>query len=91
VRQNFWPLRSFTDLADVNTQARQWLREVANHRSHRETGQKPDARFQPESLRSLTPLIPGYRDSTRAMVHKDLRLSFEDTDLSGLPAQSQGP
>ncbi len=29
VRQNFWPLRSFTDLADVNAQARQWLKEVA--------------------------------------------------------------
>ena len=25
VRQNFWPLRSFTDLADVNLQARRWL------------------------------------------------------------------
>ena len=30
VRQNFWPLRSFTDLADVNAQARLWLQEVAN-------------------------------------------------------------
>jgi len=39
VRQNFWPLRSFTDLADVNAQARQWLHEVANQRRHRETGQ----------------------------------------------------
>ena len=25
VRQNFWPLRSFADLSDVNSQARQWL------------------------------------------------------------------
>src|SRR6266852_4932663 len=25
VRQNFWPLRSFADLDDVNRQARQWL------------------------------------------------------------------
>ena len=25
VRQNFWPLREFTDLHDVNRQARQWL------------------------------------------------------------------
>src|ERR1700758_1404135 len=30
VRQNFWPLRSFSDLHDVNRQARQWLEEVAN-------------------------------------------------------------
>jgi transposase len=77
VRQNFWPLRSFTDLADVNRQARQWLDEVANQRSHRETGQKPDVRFQPESLRALPPLIPDYRDSTEALVHKDFRLSFD--------------
>ena len=45
VRQNFWPLRSFTNLADVNAQARQWLKEVANRRQHRETGQPPDERF----------------------------------------------
>ena len=31
-RQNFWPLREFTDLNDVNRQARQWLSEVANQR-----------------------------------------------------------
>lgn len=77
VRQNFWPLRSFTDLADVNSQARQWLKEVANQRQHRETGQKPDERFQPESLRPLPALMPDYRDTVDALVHKDLRLSFD--------------
>ena len=41
VRQNFWPLRSFADLSDVNSQARRWLQEIANHRKHRETGQGP--------------------------------------------------
>jgi transposase len=29
-RTNFWPLRTFMDLADVNSQARQWLEEVAS-------------------------------------------------------------
>jgi transposase len=77
VRQNFWPLRSFTDLVDVNAQARRWLNEVANQRRHRETGEKPDQRFQPESLRSLPALIPDYRDSAEALVHKDLRLAFD--------------
>ena len=28
VRQNFWPLRQFSDFSDVNRQARQWLHEV---------------------------------------------------------------
>ena len=77
VRQNFWPLRSFTDLTDVNTQARQWLKEIANLRRHRETGQSPDKRFQPESLRPLPTMLPDYRDVAEALVHKDLRLSFD--------------
>ena len=77
VRQNFWPLRSFTDLSDVNSQARRWLEEVANQRKHRETGQPPDARFQPEFLRPVPLLAPDYRDTAEALVHKDLRLSFD--------------
>jgi len=76
VRQNFWPLRSFTDLADVNAQARQWLKEVANQRQHRETGEKPDERFQPESLRPLPALSPDYRDTVEALLTPpQLRLS----------------
>ena len=77
VRQNFWPLRSFADLADVNLQAHRWLQEVANQRRHRETGQKPDERFQPEALRPLPALTPDYSDTAEALVHKDLRLSFD--------------
>lgn len=77
VRQNFWPLRTFTDLSDVNLQARQWLQQVANQRQHRETGQSPEQRFQPEFLRPLPALVPDYRDTTDALVHKDLRLWFD--------------
>ena len=77
VRQNFWPLRSFTSLADVNAQARQWLKEVANRRKHRETSQSPDERFQPESLKPLPAMVPDYRDAAEALVHKDIRLSFD--------------
>lgn len=77
VRQNFWPLRSFTDLSDVNAQARRWLAEVANQRQHRETGQAPNARFRPECLKPVPSLLPDYRDSTESLAHKDLRLSFD--------------
>jgi hypothetical protein len=77
VRQNFWPLRTFSELADVNAQARKWLEEVANKRRHRETGQTPEERFQPETLRPLPALLPDYRDTTEAFVHKDLGLSFD--------------
>jgi transposase len=76
-RQSFWPLREFTDLHDVNRQARQWLAEVANQRQHRETRQRPIDRFQPAALKPL-PVIPyDYRDSVELLVHKDLRLQFD--------------
>lgn len=47
VRQSFWPLREFTDLHDVNRQARQWLTEVANQRVHRETREVPSSVSSP--------------------------------------------
>jgi transposase len=77
LRQNFWPLREFTDLHDVNRQVRQWLAEVANQRVHRETRERPLERFQPQALQPA-PIIPyDYRDSTQALVHKDLRIPFD--------------
>src|SRR5450432_1497073 len=77
LRQNFWPLREFADLHDVNRQLRQWLSEVANRREHSETRQRPLERFKPDTLRPL-PIIPyDYRDSSEALVHKDLRLQFD--------------
>jgi Mu transposase, C-terminal domain len=76
-RQSFWPLREFTDLHDVNRQARQWLAEVANQRLHRETRERPSDRFQANALRPL-PVIPyDYRDKVEALVYKDLRLHFD--------------
>ena len=76
-RQSFWPLREFTDLHDVNRQARQWLAEIANQRLHRETRERPIDRFQAKALRPL-PVIPyDYRDKVEALVYKDLRLHFD--------------
>lgn len=77
VRQNFWPLREFTDLHDVNRQARQWLSEIANQRQHRETRQRPIDRFQVAALKPL-PVIPyDHRDTAELLVHKDLRVQFD--------------
>jgi len=70
-------LRTFTDLADVNRQVRQWLEEVANRRQHRETGQSPEERFRVEALRSLPVFNSDYRDTAEVVVHKDLRLQFD--------------
>jgi len=77
VRQTFWPLRSFTDLDDVNRQARQWLTEIANQRQHRETRQRPVDRFQSQALRPLPALLPDYRDTADVLVHKDIRIYFD--------------
>lgn len=77
LRSNFWPLRSFTDLADVNRQTQQWLKEIANVRMHRETRQRPCDRFRPDGLRSLPALAPDYRDTVEVLVHKDLRWHFD--------------
>jgi transposase len=77
LRQNFWPLRTFTDLADVNLQVRHWLEQVANQRRHRETGQTPEERFQADALQSLPAITPDYRDTAEGRVHKDLRLWFD--------------
>jgi transposase len=77
LRSNFWPLRSFTDLADVNRQVRQWLNEIANSRVHRETRQRPLDRLRPDCLRPLPALAPDYRDTAEVFVHKDLRWHFD--------------
>jgi transposase len=77
LRQNFWPLRTFADLSDVNRQVRQWLEEVANKRVHSLTRERPDDRFRPETLRPLPVLDPDYRDTVAARVHKDIRLCFD--------------
>lgn len=85
VRQNFWPLRQFTDLSDVNRQVRAWLNDVANQRLHRETRQRPCDRFRPDCLRPLPALTPDYRDSVEALVQKDLRLQFDDNRYCAPP------
>jgi transposase len=54
VRQNFWPLRGFTDLDDLNRQARHWLEEVANQRLHRPTRQRLRGRLHRQPLTPAT-------------------------------------
>jgi hypothetical protein len=77
IRHNFWPLRKFTDLGDVNRQASEWRDEIANKRCHRETRQRPVDRFSPEALRPLPPGDFDVLDTQSPKVHKDLRLNFD--------------
>lgn len=86
LRQNFWPLRSFSSLADVNRQVRQWLEDTANKRLHAETRETPQSRFRADTLRSLPPIDADYRDIATPMVHKDLRLWFDGNRYCAPPS-----
>lgn len=70
VRGNFWVGLTFTDLTDLNRQARSWLDTVANLRMHGTTGIPPFTRLGDEALRSLADMpdydtsVVGYRYSS---------------------------
>jgi hypothetical protein len=77
LRQNFWPLRHFTCLEDVQAQVKQWLNEVANIRVHQTTGQRPIERFRKETLKPLPEFLPDCRETLKLKVHKDFSLRFD--------------
>jgi transposase len=77
LRHNFWPLRAFTDLADVNRQARTWLDTVANVRAHRTTLKRPLDRFADVHLRPLPELLPDCRETKTLGVYKDFAVRFD--------------
>jgi transposase len=77
IRHNFWPLRTFTGLGDVQNQATDWRDQVANRRVHRTTGQRPVERFEPHALRPLPELLPDCRDTQLAKVHSDFSVHFD--------------
>ncbi len=76
LRTNFFPLRSFKDLADVNRQVRGWLAGIANVRLHGTTGERPLDRFKQVRL---SPLLnpPDCRYTCQALVHKDFAVRFD--------------
>jgi transposase len=76
LRTNFFPLRSFKDLDDINGQVRQWLNGIANVRAHKTTGERPLDRFKQVHLRSLAGL-PECRYTCQALVHKDFAVRFD--------------
>jgi transposase len=86
LRQNFWPLRSFSGLDDANRQLQQWLDQTANQRRHSETRDTPRDRFRPDTLRPLPDIDADYRDIATPMVHKDLRLWFDGNRYCAPPS-----
>jgi len=89
IRHNFWPLRSFTDLRDLQSQADHWRDTVANVRTHGTTGQRPIDRFQPQALRPLPEFLPDCRDTAPARVYSDFSVRF-DANTYTVPAWAIG-
>jgi hypothetical protein len=89
LRHNFWPLRTFTDLSDVNGQVRIWLDTVANVRIHKTTGKRPVDRLAEVHLRPLPDLLPDCRQIEQLKVHKDFAVRF-DGNLYTVPPWAIG-
>jgi len=89
LRQNFWPLRSFIDLADVQLQVQKWLNDVANVRIHQSTGHRPVDRFEKVHLNPLPQLLPDCRQVLSLKVHKDFAVRF-DTNAYTVPPWTIG-
>ena len=89
IRQNFWPLRSFADLDDVQNQIQAWLDTIANVRKHQTTGERPVDRLQKDALQSLSEFLPDCREIESPLVHKDFALRF-DTNSYTVPPWTIG-
>lgn len=85
IRRNFWPLRSFSGLSDVQAQADEWRDQTANRRVHSATGQRPLERFQKEALQPLPDLLPDCRETVSAKVHSDFSFRFDGNDYTAPP------
>jgi transposase len=85
LRQNFWPLRTFSDLADAQQQVNHWRDSVCNVRIHQTTGEKPVDRFAGVNLRPLPPSLPDCRESATLLVHQDFAVRFDDNTYTAPP------
>jgi len=85
LRRNFWPLRTFADLCDVNGQVRNWLDTVANVRVHQTTGMRPLDRLADVRLRPLPDLLPDCRETQTLKVYKDFAVRFDGNVYTAPP------
>jgi len=87
LRTNFWPMREFTSLSDVQEQVRHWLDTVANVRKHATTSQQPVDRLQ--NMQPLPDPLPDCRHTASLKVHKDFGVRF-DTNIYSVPPWAIG-
>jgi transposase len=88
IRNNFWPVRTFKDLDDVNHQVLSWL-NTANQRIHQTTNEKPDSRFVQKALRVLPDSMPDVRETHTLTVYKDFGVRF-DNNIYTVPPRLVG-
>jgi transposase len=83
LRTNFWPGRTFRDLADRNAQAQAWRDTLANQREHRMTRKIP-ALLGAEERPALLPLGEPYdTDEVRTVVvPPNFRVAFDGNRYS---------
>jgi len=78
LRANFWPGRTFRDLADLNAQAQAWRDEVANQREHRATRKVPRLLVAEERPHWLPLREPYDTDEVRSVVvPPSFRVAFD--------------
>lgn len=83
IRHNFWPGRSFTDLEDLNAQARTWHDGFANRRTHASTHKVPELVFEGEKKTLLPPSGPFDTDEVRSpKVSHQFRVDFDGNKYS---------
>jgi hypothetical protein len=89
VKHSFWPGVRFTDLDDLNRQARAWC-DDRNHRVHRTTRQRPIDRWSEERLSPLPVAFARERFATEERkVSWDGYVSYDGVQ-SGLPSEPSG-
>lgn len=79
VKNNFLPLRTFRDMADLNRQAREWVTHHASERIHGTTRKKPSALFNVErsALLPLPGIAPDLGVWQPVKVHRDCHVAYE--------------
>jgi len=83
LRTNFWPGRTFRDLADLNAQAQAWRDTVANAREHRATRKIPSLLVAEERPHLLPLREPYDTDEVRSVVvPPTFRVAFDSNRYS---------